>query len=217
MTVHNASGSAAVVDLVRPARADDRRALVLQAAAEIFFENGYAATSVDSIIEKTGGSKRTIYNEFGSKEGLFKCLVTESTVESASILDEELPEGDLEEKLLEVGRRIMTSQMSPRILGVYRAMMTESQRFPDLAEMFYEKGAGSASAVVMSLLQQAKADGHIEVKDCRKAADIFIGMLRNNVHLEVVLQLRAPLTPREMKSWVANAVAIFLAGVRTTR
>ncbi|WP_176026829.1 TetR/AcrR family transcriptional regulator, partial [Brucella intermedia] len=48
-----------------------RRKTILRAAAELFFEQGYATTSIDAIIERTGGSKRTIYSEFGSKEGLF--------------------------------------------------------------------------------------------------------------------------------------------------
>ncbi len=36
-----------------------------------------ATTSIDAIIERTGGSKRTIYSEFGSKEGLFLSIGTE--------------------------------------------------------------------------------------------------------------------------------------------
>ena len=54
----------------RPSK-NARRAAILEAAAQVFFEQGYAATSIDAIIKRLGGSKRTIYNEFGSKEGLF--------------------------------------------------------------------------------------------------------------------------------------------------
>src|SRR3546814_12122601 len=57
---------------------DDRRAAILEAAGQVFFEQGYAATSIDAIIERAGGSKRNIYSEFGSKEGLFTALVSES-------------------------------------------------------------------------------------------------------------------------------------------
>src|SRR3546814_17701069 len=56
----------------------DRRAAILWAAGQVFFEQGYAATSIDAIIERAGGSKRNIYSEFGSKEGLFTALVSES-------------------------------------------------------------------------------------------------------------------------------------------
>ena len=55
----------------RPPR-EGRRSAILEAAAQVFFEQqGYAATSIDAIIERIGGSKRNIYSEFGSKEGVF--------------------------------------------------------------------------------------------------------------------------------------------------
>ena len=46
--------------------AEERRSAILEAAASVFFEQGYAATSIDAIIARLGGSKRNIYNEFGS-------------------------------------------------------------------------------------------------------------------------------------------------------
>jgi AcrR family transcriptional regulator len=45
-----------------------RRELILDAAGKVFFEQTFSPTSVDAIITRLGGSKRTIYNEFGSKE-----------------------------------------------------------------------------------------------------------------------------------------------------
>lgn len=53
---------------VKSGRLKARRQALLQAAAEVFFEQGYAATSIDPIIERAGGSKRNIYNEFGTSE-----------------------------------------------------------------------------------------------------------------------------------------------------
>src|SRR3546814_16247441 len=52
------------------------REALLDAAGAIFFEQGYAATRIDDIIERAGGSKRNIYVEFGSKEGLFTAIVS---------------------------------------------------------------------------------------------------------------------------------------------
>ena len=63
-----------------------RREALLQAAAEVFFEQGYVATSIDAIIERAGGSKRNIYSEFGSKEGLFAAIVTNSADMALSTL-----------------------------------------------------------------------------------------------------------------------------------
>ncbi|MEM8952903.1 MAG: helix-turn-helix domain-containing protein [Verrucomicrobiota bacterium] len=51
-------------------RQTDSRERLLEAAYELFFEQGYAATSVDQIIERAGLTKPTVYSHFPSKEAL---------------------------------------------------------------------------------------------------------------------------------------------------
>src|SRR3546814_9258738 len=73
---------------------------LLAAAASIFFEQGYEATRIDDIIERAGGSKRNIYEEFGSKEGLFAAIVTERAERALSALAmDEIRARSLEETL----------------------------------------------------------------------------------------------------------------------
>src|SRR6266851_1963431 len=118
----------------------------LEAVAEVFFEQGYAATSIDAIIERIGGSKRNIYSEFGSKEGVFTALVSKSADAALAPLSVERFAGrSLSEILLEFGRRLLAIHMSPALIGVYRSIMTEALRFPELAKAFYDKGPGRAS------------------------------------------------------------------------
>ncbi len=44
---------------------------VINQALEVFWRKGYAATSLSDLTEITGLNKRSLYNEFGSKEALF--------------------------------------------------------------------------------------------------------------------------------------------------
>lgn len=194
---------------------DDRRAAILQAAAAVFFEQGYAATSVDAIIDRVGGSKRTIYNEFGSKEGLFTALVSEGADNALSALAvEEIVGRNLRETLLEFAHKLVGVYMSPMMIGVYRAIMAEAFRFPDLARAFYDRGPGRASLRLAEVLEEARGRGEIEIADCAMVADHFAGMLRDNIHLQVVLGLRPPLNPEEMKELASSIVAIFLDGIQ---
>lgn len=46
-------------------------AIAVDAAAEVFRRGGYAAASVDHLVEATGMHRGSLYNAFGSKHGLF--------------------------------------------------------------------------------------------------------------------------------------------------
>jgi AcrR family transcriptional regulator len=199
---------------VRRPTPDDRRAAILDAAAQVFFEQGYAATSIDAIIERVGGSKRTIYAEFGSKEGLFTALVSETSDAVLDALSAERFAGkDLDEVLLEFGRKLMQIYMSPALIGVYRSILSEALRFPDLARTFYDKGPGRAADRLAEVLEAARARGEIRLPDARAAADHFVGLFRDNLHLQVVLGLRAPPSAAEAEAAVRSAVGLFLHGV----
>lgn len=191
-----------------------RRQALLDAAAELFFEQGFAATSVDAIIARAGGSKRNIYSEFGNKEGLFSSIVSENAdrILSALVIDE-LGGRDLRETLTDFGLRLMKGYMSPALIGAYRTVVTEAERFPELARSFYDRGPRRATARLAEVLEDARARGEISSDDCERAAGHFVGMVRDNVHLEVVLGLRPPPSDTETKEIVASAVQLFLCGV----
>jgi AcrR family transcriptional regulator len=196
-------------------RQNTRREALLRAAAEVFFEQGYAATSIDAIIERAGGSKRNIYDTFKNKEGLFSAIVTQNADRILSSLVIERIEGrDLQETLTAFGRQLMEAYMSPSLLGVYRIAVAEANRFPDLVKAFYERGPGRATARLTEILEAAGKRGEIRAGDYPRMADHFVGMIRDNLHLQVVLGLRPPPSTDEAWETVRSAVEIFLNGVR---
>ena len=195
-------------------RGRSRREALLRVAAAVFFEQGYAATSIDAIIERAGGSKRNIYNEFGSKEGLFSAIIAESADKVLSTLAiEDVESHDLQKTLTAFGERLLDVYMSPTLLGIYRIVGTEANRFPDLVKLFYEQGPGRATARLAEVLEVAKERGEIRTDDCLCVAGHFVAMIRGNLHLKVVLGLRSPPSRREASEEVASAVDLFLNGV----
>jgi AcrR family transcriptional regulator len=196
----------------------DRREALLDAAAIVFFEQGYAAASIDAIIERAGGSKRNIYSAFGNKEGLFAAIVRRNADSAIATLPiDGLGELSLRETLTVFGRHLMAVYMSPSVIGVYRIAVTEAHRFPDLVRSFYEEGPGRMAARLAEVLEASKQQGDVRIDDCRVAASQFVGMIRDNLHLQVVLGLRGFLTTDEANAAVASAVDIFLNGVRSGR
>nr|BFD86691.1 ScbR family autoregulator-binding transcription factor [Streptomyces sp. Xyl84] len=56
-------------------RAEDTRRAVLQAAAHLFFERGYAATSIADISERSARTSGAIYFHYAGKEKLARAVV----------------------------------------------------------------------------------------------------------------------------------------------
>jgi AcrR family transcriptional regulator len=191
-----------------------RREALLDAAAEVFFEQGYSATSIDAIIERAGGSKRNIYNEFGNKEGLFAALVTGFAEKAlSSLVIDQNEDHDLREMLHSFGRHLMAVYMAPGPIRLYRTIIAEANRYPDLGRTFYELGAARATARLAEVLEAARAKGEIQADDCARIADHFVGMIRGNLHLQVVLGVRPPPSEQEADDAVLSAVDLVLAAL----
>lgn len=194
---------------------EQKRAHILDAAAAVFFARGFAASSIDMIIERIGGSKRAIYKEFGNKEALFAALVTEIADDALAALDTpDRKSASVEAVLASFARGLLATYTTPKLIGLYRAVVTEAVRFPDLAREFFDKGPGRAAARLKDILDAAHARGDIRALDTRLAADNFIGMLRDNLHLELVLCLRPPPDAAEIDSRASAATSTFLSGIR---
>src|ERR1700722_16744671 len=52
-------------------RGEVRNSKLQKVAADLFLKRGYEGVSIDKIVELAGGSKSTVYSEFGGKCGLF--------------------------------------------------------------------------------------------------------------------------------------------------
>ena len=63
------------VAVKRRLRADDRRALIVEAALEQFGELGYDAASMGEIARRAGVTRTVLYDHFESKRALFTALV----------------------------------------------------------------------------------------------------------------------------------------------
>lgn len=52
-----------------------KRQQLIDAAERLFYEGGFFATGVDSVIERAGTSRRTMYQHFGSKDELIVAVL----------------------------------------------------------------------------------------------------------------------------------------------
>ena len=86
-------------DKVARPREFDKEAVV-KAALEVFWRQGYQATSVQDLVEATGVNRGSLYDTFGDKHGLFLAVVEHYRCEiSARRLAQLAAPGPVREKL----------------------------------------------------------------------------------------------------------------------
>lgn len=193
----------------------DRRAAILKVASQVFFEAGYEGACIDDIVQRVGGSKRTIYSEFGSKENLFAEMIKENVSRALeSLAPQEITGNDLRSTLVNFGRQLQVVLMSPIVIAQYRAMVHEGVRFPQLATIFWESGPGVVIDRLAEALERYRQRGELRVDDCRQIAGIFVAMIRDNAHLRTVLGLQSPPTPEECDKLLEAKVDVLLNGIR---
>ena len=64
--------------------------LIVERAAELFAQKGFAGTSIREIAEAAGVTKPTLYYHFGSKEGLVRHIIVAVMGDFARILTDDL-------------------------------------------------------------------------------------------------------------------------------
>jgi AcrR family transcriptional regulator len=172
-------------------RGETRRAQILDAATAVFLEHGYAGATIELVVARAGASKATVYSFFGDKEGLFTALIDERAERIlAGFPDVEVGNVGVPTALADIARRYMDVAMCPDAIGLYRLILAEGPRFPDLVERFYRVGHDRVVAGVARALRTWARRGRISADDPDRLATQLLDIVRGDLHLRVVAGLR---------------------------
>ena len=178
------------------ARSSAKRSAILDAAQACFLELGYSNTSMDMVATRAAVSKATIYAHFASKDELFGAIIHRRCDSLACALDSvgvaEMP--DARSTLIAVARQLLDMLMDERVLGIYRMVVAESARHPDLARVYFEAGPLRGKQRLAEVLEMLVRRGQMDIPDTWQAMDQFVGMLRGEHFNRALLGL--PPSPR---------------------
>lgn len=185
----------------------------MDAAAHLFFTEGYGATSIEAIATGAQISKRTFYHRYPDKTAVFKAVVHRLIHQLKPENIEPLFEGkNLEGILLELARVILRASLSPQSLALHRMMLAEALRFPELALVMNEEGARKeATSRIAGLLERDVKVGSLPLRNALFAAEQFLQMV-TSVPQRRALGLGHPMSAKELDLWAKNTVTLFLTG-----
>ncbi|QYG92962.1 TetR/AcrR family transcriptional regulator [Iamia sp. SCSIO 61187] len=200
---------ATVVPTYHQRVAREKRAVIVAAATELFLERGYDRTSLARIAERSGVSRATLFKQFPSKADLFDAIVTESWATA----DEEdpPPAGNVVDGLTTIGHRYAELLRRPQMTDLFRIVIAELPRFPELADAQFSQGKMPAFESVRVYLRAEHEAATVKVDDVDLAATQFLGMISNYVFWPTLLVPGWEVSAERVAQVIDEAVRTFTA------
>ena len=197
-------------------RAELRRAAFLKAAREVFLEYGYEAANMAEIVKRAGGSLSTLYGQFGGKKGLFEAMIDARVTALTEQMHIELAQhAPLREGLRRIGESFLRKQTAADSLDVFRLMVAQAKKFPDLAEAFGQRAPEAVRRALAEYLQDRARAGEIKISNPELAASVFFDLVRARIQFRALLNAAYTPSEQDIKETVDRAVKVFLGGIES--
>jgi TetR/AcrR family transcriptional repressor of mexJK operon len=196
---------------INVALSPEKRARILNGAAAVFAADGYGGASMARIAAVAGVSKGTLYNHFDSKAALFTAYVGETCDQNLShVFDGADHDGDPADVLAGIGKRMLQMMLSDVGLAIYRVVIAEAAKFPDLARGFFDAGPARAIGFMADWLAEETRRGRLSVADPAFAAEQFFNLCQTRLVLRRKLEMLPDPPAGEIERVVAASIAMFL-------
>jgi TetR/AcrR family transcriptional repressor of mexJK operon len=193
----------------------EKRAQILLGAATVFAADGYEGASMARIATVAGVSKGTLYNHFDSKAALFTAYVGENCSRFLAHAFDNMSHGaDPAEVLRGIGKRMVQMMLSDVGLAIYRVVIAEAAKFPDLARGFFEAGPARAIAFMADWLAEETRRGRLSVPDPAFAAEQFFNLCQTRLVLRRKLAMLPDPPESDIDGVVEAAITMFLRTYR---
>lgn len=159
-------------------RKERKRESIRRAALELFQAHGFQKVSVSDIARKANVSQVTIYNHFGSKEGLerevMKWLFTTMLEKYRGIIE---GEGDFLEKL----ETIVFDKT--QILSQYQGELVQAaiRRDPEMERFIESMWQREVNQMVLDFFEEGKRQGYVDRGLSEEAILAYYGILRRGI------------------------------------
>ncbi|MEA1647525.1 TetR/AcrR family transcriptional regulator [Nitrospirillum sp. BR 11164] len=195
-------------------RAEARRTAMMDAALKVFMEKGFERATLGDIVALSGGSRATLYELFGGKEGLFLAVLDVVTGHISQLMNDIAEScGPPQEVLLQFGASLLEALVQPDVMAMMRILVAEGRLFPDQLEGFFRTGPDQSRDKVANYLRRAADQGLIVVEDPVTAAHIFFGMVTAGYSFEGQINPARLGDATYRHTYVQQVVHLFLHGL----
>jgi TetR/AcrR family transcriptional regulator, regulator of autoinduction and epiphytic fitness len=194
--------------------AGKKRNDILDAAVAVFLRQGYERASMDDIARKAKVSTATLYKHAESKSALFGSILARAWDVGDTAADEAIRRslrGSTKTALTAIGDHYAKSLTDPKVFALFRAVIGECQRFPELGQDLYNRAKLPYLLRIERYLEEQTTAGTLRVKDAKGATRQFLGMINDQVFWPGFLVTDFTVSEAQRRRVVSEAVETFWA------
>uniref|UniRef100_UPI003F8176DC TetR/AcrR family transcriptional regulator n=1 Tax=Xanthomonas sp. 0924 TaxID=2835534 RepID=UPI003F8176DC len=193
-------------------RTEEKRDAIVQAASEVFLELGFEGASMSQIAARVGGSKRTLYGYFPSKEELFVAFAKDMSDRYIDPLLDALSQsnGPVAATLQRFGEDILGFLCAPSSITIWQTIIGVSGR-SDVGALFFNSGPEEGVQRMADYLQTQMDRGAIRCADVLIASRQFGGLLEAETLMPCLFGALKDPSPEYLRGAAQRAVEMFLA------
>jgi AcrR family transcriptional regulator len=196
-------------------RGEVRNGKLQKVAADLFLKRGYEGVTIDKIVELAGGSKSTIYSEFGGKCGLFISSIENLCRESNEPLRKIDYTGlNLEQSLKKLSFHILKLITAKRAVELHRLAIGEAANCPEVGEAWYTHGPARTASFIRSVLETHRDQLRNATIPIERIAVILHDSLTGDILYRLLAGVGKHEDDAELERMAGAAVDVILANIR---
>jgi TetR/AcrR family transcriptional regulator, mexJK operon transcriptional repressor len=165
----------------RPTReqARARQVALLDTALEHFLDKGYEGATIEAIAADVNMTKRTVYARYADKTALFRAAIRHGT-EKRAVGPEVIAatrRGTLKDTLIAIAMLRIDLVAQADGARLQRIINTESYRFPDIFQTYYDIAALPTVRFLADTLREETQAQRLAIDDTMLAANVFMSMV----------------------------------------
>ncbi|PFG15832.1 TetR family transcriptional regulator [Propionicimonas paludicola] len=187
---------------------------VVDAAAELFAERGYQATTTRQLAERAGVNEVSVFRGFGNKQGVLAAVVGRVVAEQPGRAASELTGLSLREAVTALAQREVTNGL--RDGGLMTRLAFEARTVPEVAELFAGGPQANLAAMAAFFADRQRAGQVRPDLAAETVAEAFFSLTSSFVIMRTVLGFEAG-SDAQVEQSVAGLVELFLSGAEAHR
>jgi AcrR family transcriptional regulator len=194
---------------------DETRLVIYEAARHEFSDNGYAATSIESVARRAGVSTKTLYRLIPNKAALFEGMTSDRIDRFLSEINlETIDHVELDEALFAALMACADLALDKEVVALQSMVLQEAGKFSELAGAFYRNGIQRAIKALADWLTAQQKRGLIEIDDAEEIAGMLLGMVADAPRRATMFGGKPLPSRKQIEARVRKCVGIFLRGYR---